>query len=92
MMVPWAALNCCHPNTAQFARGVKWKRHRLVAEEMREITEWYFWLYVRPPILVPLFKYLGQIITASDNDWPTVAINLWRERKKWDRMMRTLGR
>ena len=38
------------------------------------------------------FKYLGRILTASDNDWSEVVGNLWKAWKKWGRISRILGR
>ena len=85
-MVPCAALNGRHPNTAQCTKGEEWKRCRLATEEMRNITEWDLRAYVLPFNLVTSFKYLVLTITGSDNDWPAVVGNLWKARTKWDRM------
>ena len=32
------------------------------------------------------FKYLGQVMTAGDNDWPTVVEKLQRARKSWGQL------
>ena len=50
---------------------------------MRTSTEWYFQAYVHPLTLVPLFKYFGRILTASDDDCPAVMENLSKAQKKW---------
>ena len=41
---------------------------------------------------VPSFKYLGRILTAGDNDWPAVAGNLGKERKRWGLLHLILSR
>ena len=41
--------------------------------------------------MVTLFKYLGQVLTATDNDWMAVVGNLWKAQKIWARMERMLG-
>ena len=39
---------------------------------------------------VTLFKYLGRMLMAGDNDWMEVADNLINDRKSWVRMMSIL--
>ena len=46
----------------------------------------------RPLTSVSSFKYLGRVLSASDDDWPAVIRNLWRARQKWERLSRVLGR
>ena len=41
--------------------------------------------------MVKSFKYLGLIITASDDYWPAVVGNLRKSRKIWERLLRILG-
>ena len=36
MLVPWASLNGCYPNTSQCAKGAERKRRRLAVEELQE--------------------------------------------------------
>ena len=38
------------------------------------------------------FKYLGQVISATDDNWPEVVRNLDRANKVWSRMSRILSR
>ena len=38
------------------------------------------------------FKYLRIILTATDNDWPAVVINLGKARRSWVRLSRVLVR
>ena len=68
MLVPFVALNSRHPNTTQCAKGSDQKWHRLEAKEMRESTERALQAYVQPLNLVTLFKYLGRILAALDDD------------------------
>ena len=35
-------------------------------------------------------KYLGQVLTSLDNDWPAVVGNLREARKKWAWLLRIL--
>ena len=38
------------------------------------------------------FRYLGRILTSTDDDWPAVARNLQKARAIWGRLARILGR
>ena len=38
------------------------------------------------------FRYLGRLLTATDDDWPAVAGNIWKSRMSWGRLARVLGR
>ena len=38
------------------------------------------------------FRYLGRVMTNTDNDWPAVAGNLKKARVTWGRLARILGR
>ena len=38
--------------------------------------------YRRPLEMVSVFKYIGRVITASDDYWPAVVVNM---RKAWRR-------
>ena len=38
------------------------------------------------------FKYLGQVMTAGDYDWPEVLGNLQRAKNSWGRWSRILSR
>ena len=51
-----------------------------------------FEAYRRKINSVQEFRYLGRVLTATDDDWPAVARNLYRERATWGRMARILGR
>ena len=38
------------------------------------------------------FRYLGRILTSTDDGWPAVARNLQKARATWGRLARILGR
>ena len=46
--------------------------------------------YGHPLIEVSSFKYLGRVLSDSDNNCMTVALNLRKEWKKWDLLSRVL--
>ena len=48
--------------------------------------------YVRPLTVVSSFKYLGRVLVASDNDYPTVIRKLRRSRHKWAILSQVFGR
>ena len=48
---------------------------------MRESPSMDFQSYIRPIELVTFFKYLGRIMTASDEYFPVVVGNLRKARK-----------
>ena len=39
---------------------------------------------------VPSFKYLGRLLTSTDDDWPAVAANLRKARQRWAMVSRIL--
>ena len=42
--------------------------------------------------VVTEFRYLGNVLTNTDDDWPAVAGNIRKARKNWGRLARILGR
>ena len=38
------------------------------------------------------FRYLGRLLTATDDDWPAVAGNIQKARVSWGRLTRVRGR
>ena len=42
--------------------------------------------------MVTLFQYLGQVISAADDDWPALVRNFSRAREVWNRMAIVLSR
>ena len=92
MMVPWRDKNEWHVNTAHCAKGAERKRRRLAEEKMQERAERGFQAYGRPLAKVTLFKYLGRVLTAADDNWPEVVGNLWKAWKSWEQMVRIVVR
>ena len=60
--------------------------------ELRDSTERAFDAYGKPLETVSTFKYLGRVMTAGDDDWPAVAVNLVKLRKSWGCLSRILSR
>ena len=52
----------------------------------RENSERAFEAYGAPIESVTDFKYLGRILTATDNDWTVVVGNLGKSRRSWGRL------
>ena len=92
MQVPRKALNGRDLGTAQCAKGAERKRRRLTKTETREKLERAFSAYGKPMEAVLKFRYLGRILTATDDDWPAVAGNIKKARRIWGRLARVLGR
>ena len=92
MQVPQRALNGRHPGTVQCLKGVERKRRRLSVKETRENSERAFEAYRAPIKSVLEFKYLGRILTATDDDWPAVVGKLGKVKRSWGRLSRVLSR
>ena len=92
MQVPRRALNGRHPGTAQCLKGAERRRRWLAEAETRENSERVFEAYGVPIESVTEFKYLGIILTATDDDWPEVVGNLGKLRRSWGHLSRVLGR
>ena len=92
MQVPRRALNRRHPGNAQCLKGAERKRRRLAETETRENSERAFEAYGAPINSVSEFKYLGIILTATDDDWPAVVGNLRKARRSWRRLSRVISR
>ena len=86
MLVPWKALNGTHRCTAHCTRGAEQRRRRLAAEEEREVTNRDFSAYGRPLGMVTSFKYLGRVISATDDDWSALVSKLAQAKTVWRRM------
>ena len=48
--------------------------------------------YGHPLTMILPLKYLGRVLSVSDNDWPEVVEIIWKARKKWTCIYRILGR
>ena len=38
------------------------------------------------------FRYLGRLLTATDDDWPAVTGNIWKAQVSWGSLARVLRR
>ena len=62
------------------------------AEKEREVTDRDFSAYWKTLEMVTSFRYLGQEISAADENWPEVVRNLFRVRAVWKRMTQTISK
>ena len=92
LQVSCKALKGRHLGTIQCRTGTERKNRRLVEAEMRENLERAFHTYGKPMEAVSEFRYLGRLLTATDDDWPAVAGNIRKARVSWGRLARVLGR
>ena len=92
LQVSRKALNGRHLETNQCRTGAERKLLRLAAVEGEAATERAFHTYGKKMRAVTEFRYLGRILTNTDDDWPEVAGNLRKARVTWGRMARILGR
>ena len=92
MQVTRKALNGRHLGTAQCAKGAERKRRQLAETETRENLERAFSAYGQPMETVTEFRYLGRILTATDDNWPAAAGNIKKARRSWEQLARVLGR
>ena len=60
--------------------------------ELMDSTERAFEAYGKPIETVTKFKYLGRVMREGDDNWPAVAGNLVKARKRWGRIERILIR
>ena len=86
------AFNGRHLETNQCRRGAERKLRRLAAPEGEAATERAFHAYGKRMQSVTEFRYLGRVMTSTDEDWPEVARNLRKARVTWGRLARILGR
>ena len=70
LQVPRKALNGRHLGTLQCKKGAEQKQRRLAETEMRENSERAFHTYRKPMEAVSEFRYLGRLLTATDDNWP----------------------
>ena len=73
LQVPRKALNGRHLGTLQCKKGAEQKRRRLAETETGENAEQAFHAYGKPMAAVSDFRYLGQLLTATDDEWPAMA-------------------
>ena len=58
------------------AKGLEHKIKRLREEEANASTSVAFQAYGRPLEMVTAFKYVGRVLTTSNDNWPTVVVNI----------------
>ena len=46
---------------------------------------------MRPLFTVTAFKYLGWVLTAYDDEWPEVVVNLQNALSRWESLFRIYG-
>ena len=73
-------------------KGGKRKRHWMAVEETIYSVVRSLNAYDRPLVTVISFKYLGQILMDSYDNWPEVVENLQNPQKIWDCLSRILVR
>ena len=70
--------------------GAERKQRRLAAAEVETTSEKAFHAYRTKMRAVTEFKYLGRVLTNTDDDWPAVAGNTRKARARWGRLARVL--
>ena len=81
-----------HLGALQCKKGAEQKRRRLAKTETPENAERVFHAYGKPMEAVSEFRYLRQLLTATDDEWPAVAGNIRKARVSWGRLALVLGR
>ena len=76
LQVSRKALNGRHLETNQCRTGEERKIRRLTAAEGEAATERAFHAYGKKMQSMTEFRYLGRVLTNTDDDWPAVAMNL----------------
>ena len=92
LQVSRKALNGRHLETSQCRTGTERKRRRLAEAELEITSEKAFHAYRTKMRAVTEFKYLGRVLTKTDDDWPAVVGNIRKARASWGRLARILGR
>ena len=92
LQVSRKALNGRLLETSQCRTGKERKRRRLAEAELEITSEKAFHAYGTEPRAVAEFKYLGMVLTNTDDDWPAVANNTSKAQASWGRLARILGR
>ena len=59
---------------------------------MRQAREVVFQCYGQPLETVQSFKYLGRLLTSTNDDWPTIYKNLTKARRRWAMLAKVLAR
>ena len=77
------ALNGRHLETSQCRKGAERKQRRLAEAELEATSEKAFHAYGTKMRALTEFKYLGRVLTNTDDDWPAVAGNIRKARASW---------
>ena len=83
LQVPRKARNGRHLRTLQCKKRVERKRRLLAETETRENAERAFHAYGKLMEAVSEIRYLGRLLTATDDDWSAVAGNIRKARVSW---------
>ena len=92
LQVSRRALNGRHLETNQCKTVAERKQRILAAAEIEITSEKAFHTYGKKMRAVTEFRYLGRVMTNTDDDWPAVTGNLRKARVTWGRLARILGR
>ena len=92
MFAPWGVLNRSHLATSMCTKGAERKLRQWVWEEAQYSMEATFQDYGWTLESGNPFKYLGRVLTASNDNWLDLVANLRKAWKKWERLYRILGR
>ena len=91
LQVSRKGLNGRHLYTSQCRTGTERKRRRLAEADLETTLEKAFHAYGTKMRAVMEFKYLGRVLTNTDDDWPAVAGNIRKAQASWGRLARILG-
>ena len=91
LQVARKALNGRHLETSQCKKGTERKQRRLAAAELEATSEKAFHAYGTKMRAVTEFRYLGRVMTDTDDNWPAVGGNLKKAWVRWGRLARILG-
>ena len=80
LQVSRKALNGRHLETNQCKTGAERKQRRLATVEVETTSEKAFHAYGKKMRAVTEFRYLGRVMTNTDDNWPAVAGNLRKAR------------
>ena len=83
MFLPWRDLNGRHPTAEIYRRGEEYKHIHLEAEEAMAGSGTSLNTYGKHLMTVLFFKYLGRVLSDSDDNWKLVVSNLRNNRKNW---------
>ena len=69
-----------------YAQGADRKQQSLEEKEAQAGAVAEFRAYGKPLEKVTSFKYLGRLLTVTDDDWPVVIVNLKIVWRVWSRL------